>query len=192
MSWKLSLPLPALIFLGALLAVPAILQAQSIVLITLAVISVGEGEAGEILWVDSTPGSQERRIFQAWLTLQNGGPSASSCQQTVQVPVTPTPGLNSLTIYKDGTQLFVNDAMVLDSLDPCFDGPTRIVFHVRVPGSAAPQTTSGQDPVDPDGPRLGLPNLKYQAVIDRATGATRAAGLLPGTGYQYGETEILE
>ncbi len=192
MSWKLPPHLPVLLFLATLLSIPAMLQAQSIVLITFAVISVGEGEAGEILWVDSTPSSQEMRTFQAWLTLQKGSPSASSCQQTVQVPVTPTPGLNGLTIYKDGTQLFVNDAMVLDNLDPCFNGPTRLVFHVRAPRSAAPQTTSGQDPVDPDGPRLGLPNLVYQAVVDRATGATRASGLLPGTGYQYGETEILE
>ena len=172
MLWKILLFFPVWLFVGSFLPITTLSQAQSLILVTFAVIGVGEGEAGEILLVHSRPASQEGRTLQAYLTLQNAARSDSNCTQTVQVPLIPIPGLNSLTLYRENGSVFVNDDEVIEELDKCFDDAKRVIFQVRFPHPSASEPNDGQDPGEP---RVGLPNIVSQAVYDRATGKTAAS-----------------
>lgn len=177
MLWKPPPLFSILLFVICLLPLPTLIQAQSIVLLTFAVIGIGEEEAGEILWVRSGPPSEQGRIFQAWVTVQNAARSDSSCTQTIQVPVPPLPGLNSLTLYRDNGAVFVNsnEELIIEKLDECLDDAKRVVFQVGVPHPSASETNGGQDPLEPAESRVGLPNIVNQAVYDRTTGVTRAS-----------------
>ena len=183
MRWELLLPCSVLLFVGNLFPIINLSQAQSLIPVTFAVIGVGEGEAGEILWVHSRPASTEGRTFRAYISVQNVARSDANCTQTVPVPVIPTPGPNSLTLYKDSGSVFVNDDKVIEELDGCFDDAKRVIFEVRFSHPSASEPNDGQDPVDPVEPRLGLPRIVSQAVYNRATGQTAASSASLRLGY---------
>ena len=183
MLWKIPLLFPVWLFVASLLPVPNLSQAQSLILVTLAVIGVGEDEAGEILWVHSRPASTEGRTFRSYITVQNAARSDSTCTQTVQVPVTPIPGLSSLTLYRDNGSLYVNDDEVIKELDGCFEDAKRVIFRVGFSHPSASEPNDGQDPVDPREARVGFPNIVSQAVYNRATGHTAASSASLRLGY---------
>jgi len=183
MRWKSLLPLSVLFFVGSLFPITHFSQAQSPILATFAVVGVGEDEAGELLLVDSRPASTEERIFWAFITVQNAARSDANCTQTVQVPVTPIPRLNSLTFYKENGSVFVNNDKVIEELDSCFDDVKRVIFQVGFSHPSASEPNDGQDPVDPVESRLGLPKIVSQAVYNRATGQTAASSASLRLGY---------
>ena len=189
MRWKSLLPCSILLFVGSLLPITNLSQAQSPAPGTVAVIDVGEGEAGEILlWVNSRPASTEVRTLWAFITVQNAARSNASCTQTVQVPVTtPIHGLSSITIYRDrdhGSVVVNNDEVIaVEELDKCFDDAKRVIFQVRLPRSSASNPNDGQDPVKPDEPSIPNITIVLQAVYDRATGQTAASSTSLRLGY---------
>ena len=185
MLWKPPPFFLVLLFGASLLPITTLSQAQSLILVTFAVIGVGEGEAGEILWFHSRPASTEERIFQAYITLQNASRSDSTCTQTVQVPLTSIPGLNSLIHYRENGSVFVNHDEVIEAeeLDECFDDAKRVIFQVRFPRTLASQANDGQDPVKPDEPSIPNITIVLQDVYNRATGKTAASSASLRLGY---------
>jgi len=192
MRWRPTSLLPVLLLAGSLLPLANVSHAQSLVIIAIAAIDVGEGEAGELLWISPNSAAGEARAFQAWITVQNAAGSDAGCTQTALVSLAPTAGLNSLTLYRENGSVFANNDEVFEELDECFHDAGRVIFQVGLPRPPASESGDGQDPVDPVEPRVGLPNIVSQAVYDRATLATRAATSVGGPGYQYGDTDFVE
>ena len=159
---------------------PTFLQAQSIVLITFAVIGVGQDEVAEILWRRTPKSANDNSRwnntgdFYIRVKGRNGAFGNEACTQAMRVTVPATHGLNTLTLYRDGRAVWVNDELAIEDLDECFDQETRVVFQVGVL-HPPPKMDTRSGIVEPVNPPAGFPIFVNQAVYDRITKATRAA-----------------
>jgi len=163
----------------ALTTVPAVkVEAQSLVemAISLTVFVLGPGESGQFLWTDTSQansgppptGGFPSRYYTIALTPTDD----TNCSQTVQVQVKTHPGLNLLTVARNGASLRINGEETILS-EPClFANDIRIAYQIGV----SPPGLQDSDPSNESGLALQPPTARAtRFTIVGPGGDTRAA-----------------